>query len=178
MTEAFVGLGSNLGDGQRNLLAAWTRLGETAGVTLAELSSPYRTEPVGMDSPHWFTNAVGRLRTGLAPQELLAIMLKIETDMGRVRDRAATQPVDRPVDLDLLYYGDLVSDDPGLILPHPEIENRLFVLAPLVELAPEFRHPVLGLSSVAMLARLTAADCCQHIEKSAWDYREVEEKRG
>lgn len=144
--QGFIGLGSNLGDGQANLLLAWQRLGEVAGISLIRLSSPYRTAPVGMDTEHWFTNAVGEITTTLPPNELLAAMLAIEAELGR--DRTLSR--DRPVDLDLLYYGDLMINSQALTVPHPRIAERLFVLAPLTELAPEHVHPLLGRTSLAL----------------------------
>lgn len=148
--QAFIGLGSNLGDGQDNLLAAWQRLGKVAGISLMRLSSPYRTAPVGLDTDHWFTNAVGEIATTLPPPELLAAMLAIETKLGR--DRTQTQ--DRPVDLDLLYYGDVMLNSPTLTVPHPRIAERLFVLAPLAELAPGHLHPLLGRTSLELCRQL------------------------
>ena len=148
--QCFIGLGSNLGDGQGNLLAAWQRLGKVAGISLIRLSSPYRTEPVGLATEHWFTNAVGEITTTLSPTELLAAMLAIETELGR--DRTLTQ--DRPVDLDLLYYGDVMLNSPTLTVPHPQIAERLFVLAPLTELAPKHVHPLLGRTSLELCRQL------------------------
>ena len=148
--QVFIGLGSNLGDGQNNLLAAWQRLGEVAGITLNRLSSPYRTKPVDLNTDHWFTNAVGEILATLSPTELLAVMLAIETKLGR--DRTLTQ--DRPVDLDLLYYGDLIMDSPTLTVPHPRIAHRLFVLAPLAEVAPAQVHPILGRTSLELCRAL------------------------
>ncbi|MGV1100904.1 2-amino-4-hydroxy-6-hydroxymethyldihydropteridine diphosphokinase [Thiovibrio sp. JS02] len=159
--QVFIGLGSNLGDGRRNLLAAWRRLGEIAGVETLRLSSPYRTEPVRMVTTHWFTNAVGELRTGLAPEALLAAMLRIEAEFGRDRSKTA----DRPLDLDLLYYGDLVLHGGSLTLPHPELANRLFVLAPLAELAPGHVHPLLGLTTRQLLETLRNSEA---VERQEW----------
>lgn len=162
MAIAYVGLGSNLGDGQDNILRAWRRLGEVEGVRLVQLSSPYATEPVGMESACWFTNAVGKIATELAPPALLQECLRIENEFGR--DRRKTR--DRRVDLDLLYYDDLVLTAAGLTVPHPGIEKRLFVLAPLAELAPELRHPVLHRTTRELLA--AAAHARQGIKKKVW----------
>jgi 2-amino-4-hydroxy-6-hydroxymethyldihydropteridine diphosphokinase len=161
MARAFIGLGSNLGDGRHNLREAWRRLGAQEGIALLALSSPYLTRPV--PKPEWlaagrlpgaqpFTNGVGIIECYLSPLELLAILQTIETLMGRNREGT----VDRPMDLDLLYYDELIRDSGELILPHPEIQNRRFVLAPLAEIAPEHPHPRLGLTSRQMLANLPA----------------------
>ncbi len=162
--QAFIGLGSNLGDTQANLLGAWQRLGQVAGISLIRLSSPYRTQPVGMDTAHWFTNAVGEIFTTLSPTELLAAMLAIETKLGR--DRTLTQ--DRPVDLDLLYYGDLMLESPTLTVPHPRIADRLFVLAPLAEVAPAQVHPRLGRTSLELCRALGAQT---GVERQEWRNR-------
>ncbi len=159
MTLAFIGMGSNLGDGRRNLRAAWEYLGRQPGVQLLAISSPYLTRPV--PKPEWqatgrrlgeqfFTNAVGVLESRLAPLELLRIMHQVEKTLGRNR----LQSPDRSVDLDLLYFDDLVLEGAELILPHPEIAKRLFVLAPLEELAPDRPHPILGLTTRQMRQRL------------------------
>jgi len=150
MVTAYIGLGSNLGSRRENLLQAWSRLGEMTGVELLVLSAPYRTEPVGMESANWFINAVGSLLTALEPEELLGKMLAIEAGLGRKR-HLKSKPEDRSVDLDLLYWGDRVSDNPRVILPHPEVANRLFVLFPLTEIGPEVMHPVLKKTSLEML---------------------------
>lgn len=151
METAFIGLGSNLGDGRRNLLAAWEHLGLEPGITLRQLSSPYRTRPVGMDSSNWFTNAVGAILTSLAPQVLLDILLAIEKKLGRDRSRDKGRPTDRLVDLDLLLYGDAIVDSRTLTLPHPAMVERLFVLEPLAEIAPDFVHPRQQLSISRLL---------------------------
>ncbi|MDR9502128.1 MAG: 2-amino-4-hydroxy-6-hydroxymethyldihydropteridine diphosphokinase [Desulfurivibrionaceae bacterium] len=161
MALVFIGLGSNLGEGPRNLQQAWKRLGQTKGVTPLSLSSPYKSEPVGITTSHWFTNAVGVLETSLAPRELLAVMLATEREMGR--DRSAGH--DRTIDLDILYYDDQIIRDDDLEVPHPGISSRLFVLAPLVEIAPDHLHPGLGLTSKQMQ---TALQSPEHVEKTRW----------
>jgi 2-amino-4-hydroxy-6-hydroxymethyldihydropteridine diphosphokinase len=139
VVKAFIGLGSNLGDGRVILQQAWQALADYPGILLDGLSSPYRTAPVGMRSSNWFINAVGRMKTSLAPEELLTILLTVEQRFGRNRDGKGTGYQDRSLDLDLLYFGDMVLSSDILILPHPRIGDRLFVLQPLMELDLELR---------------------------------------
>lgn len=136
--RVFIGMGSNLGNSPQTLLGAWEMLGQEAAIHCVTLSSPYVSAPVDMHSQHWFTNAVGELRTALTPDELLAKLMEIETALGRVRDGQAFGYQDRTIDLDLLYYGGMQQDDPELVLPHPHLHDRLFVLSPLAEIAPDF----------------------------------------
>lgn len=137
-TTAYIGLGSNLGNGRLLLRQAWERLGAVAGIRLDGLSNPYLSAPVGMISPHWFTNAVGRLQVALSPLELLETLMVVERHFGRERGGQHFGYQDRSLDLDLLQYGEVELDSPELILPHPRIGERLFVLLPFAELAPEF----------------------------------------
>ncbi|MDR3090110.1 MAG: 2-amino-4-hydroxy-6-hydroxymethyldihydropteridine diphosphokinase [Desulfobulbaceae bacterium] len=148
----FIGLGSNVGDGMRQLLSAWDFLGAAPGVSLIRLSSPYRSAPVDMASANWFTNAVGEIRTDMSPLWLLRHLLAIEAVMGRKRDPEQRGYQDRPLDLDLLYYDGLALESARLSLPHPARRQRLFVLAPMAEIAADFvdceEHcPVLALLS-------------------------------
>lgn len=150
MVTAYIGLGANLGNCRENLLQAWSKLGKVNGIELLALSSAYRSAPVGMESDNWFINAVGSLKTALEPSMLLREMFVVEKSLGRKRILDGI-PEDRSIDLDLLYWGDITSDDPMIKLPHPEIANRLFVLQPLAEIAPDLRHPVLQKTSEEML---------------------------
>ena len=136
--RVFIGMGSNLGNSPETLLAAWEILGQDSKIHIVALSSPYVSAPVDMHSQHWFTNAVGELRTALSPEELLAKLMEVEATLGRVRDEQAFGYQDRTIDLDLLYYGEEQRDDPELVLPHPHLHDRLFVLSPLLEIAPDF----------------------------------------
>ena len=146
MALVFIGLGSNLGETRDHVRQGWQQLGMHTSITLLTLSSPYKTVPVGFVSDHWFTNAVGVLQTTLSAYDLLQEMLHIEQEMGRDRSIG----MDRIIDLDILYYDDEIIFDADLEIPHPEISRRSFVLAPLVEVAPDHLHPILGQSSRAM----------------------------
>ncbi len=154
MVKAFIGMGSNLGDGKALLQGAWRALGEVDGIVLDGLSSPYMTAPVDMTSQHWFTNGVGRLRVSLSPRELLEVLLAVEASFGRVRDEKVFGHQDRCLDLDLLYYGNIIMDSPELTLPHPRIGERLFVLVPFAELEPDFRDSLSGKTIASMEKRL------------------------
>jgi len=148
---AYVGLGSNLGDRDAQIHAAIEQLAALPDTRVTKVSSIYETEPVGEVEQPWFLNAVARLETELAPRQLLWNLLRIECALGRVR-RQRRGP--RTIDLDLLLCDDLVVDEPGIRLPHPELSHRGFVLVPLVELDPMLVHPVAGETLLAQLARL------------------------
>ena len=157
MARAWIGLGSNLGNSRQTLLAAWQQLGDHKAIKTVQLSSLYRSEPVGMDSDNWFVNAVGELTTLLAPENLLTELLAVEHDFGRHRDPSRPGYQDRTLDLDLLLYDDLILRTDRLILPHPRLHKRLFVLAPLAELAPDLIHPVLKCRMDALFRQLQDA---------------------
>jgi 2-amino-4-hydroxy-6-hydroxymethyldihydropteridine diphosphokinase len=170
--KVFIGLGSNLGDGKALLQAAWHALGDVDGIVLDGLSSPYMTAPVGMSSQHWFTNAVGRLQVSISPLDLLQVMLAVEASFGRTRQEMVFGYQDRSLDLDMLYYGDVIMDTPELTLPHPRIADRLFVLAPFAELEPDFRD-IVSKKTIAALERhllsKMAGNNKQEIIHSTWN---------
>lgn len=139
MAIAYIALGSNLGDKEKNLRRALMLLMQQ-GIDVEKVSSFISTEPYGVTDQPQFLNAVCRVRTSLAPLALLDVLLATELAMGRVRLRHWGE---RNIDLDLLLYEDVVMDEPRLRLPHPDMQNRDFVLLPLAEIAPELVHPTL-----------------------------------
>lgn len=152
MARAAVALGSNLdsefGDREVNLETAVARLGALGQVIAV---SPFHdTEPVGEVAQPRFLNGAVLLETELRPEELMHELLAVELGMGRDRS-AAVEKGPRVIDLDLLLYEDEVRVTPELVLPHPEMHLRRFVLEPLAAIAPEWRHPVLGLTVRQML---------------------------
>jgi len=169
--RAYIGLGSNLGDSIQILLDGWESLGETPGISLEQLSSPYRTEPVGMASPNWFVNAAGSVQTSLSPNDLLAALLRVEAEFGRQRAGSDRGYLDRSLDFDLLLYGMEIVSKPGLDIPHPQMHRRLFVLAPLKEIAAEAIHPVRGATMHLLFDRLNNDPDQPTVEKMVWPGR-------
>ena len=162
---AYIALGSNLGDREETLLSSIAALRQLGSVDA--ISSFYETEPVGMVEQPDFLNAVVALQTALPPRELMAALLRIEQQHGR--DRSVSVPKGpRTLDLDLLSYGDVVTETPALTLPHPSVAERRFVLAPLKEIAPQWRHPINGKTAAILLSELLQreGDFSQPIRKA------------
>ena len=138
--DYFLSLGSNLGSRAKNLATA-VRLLRENGVEVLRASSVYETEPVDhLDQP-WFLNQALQVRSSLDPYSLLELAKSIEARMKRVPTMAKGP---RTIDIDILFAGDTVLDTPDLVIPHPRLAQRNFVLVPLCEIAPEIRHPILG----------------------------------
>jgi len=142
--EAFIALGSNLGDRLRRFERARSALGSTSGIQLVAASRVYETEPLGEAGQPPYLNAVLAVETRLAGRPLLDRLLEIELSEGRDRSREAGRWGARTLDLDLLLYGDACMGEPGLEVPHPRLHERGFVLTPLCELAGSRVHPSLG----------------------------------
>jgi 2-amino-4-hydroxy-6-hydroxymethyldihydropteridine diphosphokinase len=141
MNSAHIGLGSNLDDPPQHIEKAIEMLADLADTEVEARSSMYRSAPFGPVEQPDFVNAAVTLATSYGARELLAQLKNIEHDIGR---EPAVRWGPRTIDLDLLVYGDLVIDEPGLIVPHPGIPERNFVLLPLREIAPELLIPGLG----------------------------------
>lgn len=154
MPKVFIGVGSNLGEREAYLEFAKKELSRSEGLTALRCSQVYETEPVWAGGGP-FLNAVWSLETDLSPRELLERMQGLEA----AADRRRNKPNDaRTLDLDILFYGEQVIQDPQLTVPHPRLHERAFVLVPFCDLAPEWRHPVLKKRMKELLEALTARE--------------------
>lgn len=148
---AFIGLGSNLGEKQINILRSVALLNEADQIRTVKKSRLYKTKPFGvLDQPDFY-NSVVKIKTSLSPKELLSVTSRIEKKMGRRRGKKWGP---RVIDLDILLYGDSVVNTRDLKIPHPEMQKREFVLKPLHEIAPAFIHPTLGKKISKLLKEL------------------------
>jgi 2-amino-4-hydroxy-6-hydroxymethyldihydropteridine diphosphokinase len=148
MSKVFLGIGTNLGDREKNLREAIVKIEEHIGSVLKS-SSVYETPPWGFDSENDFLNMVIEVETSHSPSELLKVILKIESMLGRERDQDRYSS--RVIDIDILFYDDLVFEEKGLKIPHRLMHERKFVLVPLCEIAPDILHPVLKKSISSLL---------------------------
>lgn len=147
---AFIGIGSNLGRRKENIKFA-LKLLKKHGIKILKVSTIIETEPYGLKEQPKFLNCVASVETTLNPSQLLKTLLSIENELGRVR---TVKWGPRTIDLDILFYDELVIKEKGLTIPHPDLENRIFVLKPLCEIAPDFVHPTLKKTVKKMLLEL------------------------
>lgn len=151
MTRVFIGLGSNIGDRKKNIEVAMRLLDAPPDIKVEKGSSLYTTEPIGYVGQDWFLNSVVEVSTLLSPKDLLHRCQAIEEQMGRVRTMLWGP---RTIDLDILLYGEEIIEDDELIIPHPNMHKRGFVLVPLAEIAPEVIHPKLNKKASELLRQL------------------------
>ncbi|MEB3060711.1 2-amino-4-hydroxy-6-hydroxymethyldihydropteridine diphosphokinase [Parvimonas micra] len=154
MSKVWIALGSNMGEGRKNLDLAIKMMNER-GVSVKKVSTYIETEPYGYTEQDNFVNAVCIAETKLSPRELLEVLLKIELDMGRVR---IIKWGPRIIDLDILFYEDLIIDEEDLKVPHIEIQKRSFVLEPVNEISPDKIHPVFKKTVHQLLLDLNSCD--------------------
>ena len=153
--HAAIGLGANAGDCYAAIDGAVCRLDRIEHSRVTAVSERFWTEPVGPSDQHPFLNAAALLETTLRPRALLEACQAIERDFGRDR-RQERRWGPRPLDLDILLMGDLIIDEPDLRIPHPRLAERLFALTPLAQIAPDLRHPELGVTVECLRAEVAA----------------------
>jgi 2-amino-4-hydroxy-6-hydroxymethyldihydropteridine diphosphokinase len=153
MKTAYIGIGSNLGNSEKNCLEAVDRIGQTPKCKVTRMSGLYRTEPVGVNGQAYYINCVAEVLTGLPAKRLMERLLAIEKDMGRVREGGRWQA--RIIDLDILLFGREIIREDNLTVPHPFMHRRRFVMVPMVDLAPDLIHPSLGKGMSGLLQEIT-----------------------
>jgi 2-amino-4-hydroxy-6-hydroxymethyldihydropteridine diphosphokinase len=165
--RAFIGLGSNEGDRLGFVQQAMQLLKDHPNIEVVECSSLYETEPVGREYVEWFVNAVASIETSLDAQELLEVCKDIELRLSRLagndapevfHDSLDGQVKSRIIDLDILFYGDTAVKTSRLVVPHPLIDRRAYALVPLLEIAPDWTHPVLGKTVTQLHENLEAPE--------------------
>ena len=163
-----IALGSNLGQSLETLQAAWLDIQSRPCLKPVALSSPYRSEPVGMDSANNFVNAAAMIRSSLLPHDFLHLLHTIEKKFGRKRNATQHGHQDRTLDLDLLLYDDLILCDEHLSIPHPRMTDRLFVLVPMAEIAGGCVHPDSKETIATLLGNLQRRNPQQKIASIRW----------
>lgn len=146
MSKAYLGLGSNIGFRENYITQAIEAIGKHPNIDVLRQASLYESEPVGLECETWFINTVISVETTLSSQDLLDYVNSIEKQLGRIRptSRQPGQYESRTIDIDILFYDDAIINTPSLKIPHPRAHQRAYVLVPMLELAPEFIHPLLG----------------------------------
>jgi len=157
MAIAYLCLGSNIGDKVANLQQAVTMLTTTGLVTVVRSSAFYETEPWGNRDLDWFVNSVIEVKTKLSPRELLDLCKTTERNMGRIQKNSDNYEA-RNIDIDILFYGDLIVDEPDLKIPHEHLHERAFAIVPLLELIPDYEHPKYGKSLLDLHEELETID--------------------
>ncbi len=169
MKTVYLSLGSNVGDRERSLQNAIDLLG-SPGLRILRSSSVYETEPLEFRAQGWFLNLVLEAESGLFPIQMLHKIQRVEKELGR-RRIVAKGP--RSIDVDILLFGKFVVETPDLVIPHPRMHERRFVLEPMAELAPDLRHPVLRRT----MRELLTATAGQVVRRVEWSPRVTVEPR-
>ena len=151
MDKVYLGIGSNLGDRKKNISSAFEALDKEKDISPVRISTIYETEPEYVKNQPKFLNCAVEMSTLLSPHGLLGRLKKIEKKLGRTEGELWGP---RVIDLDILLYGSLIADQPWLQIPHPRFEERIFVLLPMAEIAPDLRHPVSGKTMKELLREL------------------------
>lgn len=162
MTRAFIGLGSNLGDRVANIRKAIELLECSEGVRVMRRASLYETEPVGIEDQPWFINTVVEIETQLGHYELFKLCKRIEAQVGRHHEERWGP---REIDVDILFFGDVILNSDDLKLPHPELHKRGFVLVPLCELEGSLVHPILKKPVKELLCQLEEGKAVKRYEE-------------
>ena len=165
MTRCYILFGSNQGDKAALLEQACSLINNRCGM-LVERSSAYVTEPWGFEAEEWFLNELLVVETELEPDELMDCLLEIEKELGRVRHPGQKGYSSRTVDLDILYYGNLIVDTEKVTAPHPRLHLRRFALLPLCELIPDFLHPIFNASQKELLQNCPDTSTVQQLNNS------------
>lgn len=150
LESVFVLLGSNLGDRELLVNQASKMIGGRCGKIVAK-SRLYESEPWGFKSEHWFLNQVVKVETAFSPDALMEVLLEIEKELGRDRSVPHEGYVSRPMDLDILYFGNEIIDTQMVKAPHPRLHERRFTLLPLCDIAPDYVHPVMKKTNLQLL---------------------------
>ena len=154
--SVYLALGTNLGNRQKNMLAAIENIEKQIGTVVSQ-SAFYDSEPFGFESDNRFLNSVVKVKTDLLPNQLIEVSQQIELDMGRTEKSDGEEYTDRLIDIDILFYDrEVIENDSRLIIPHPRMNERDFVLKPMAEIAPDFVHPVLNKTIDELLGELDA----------------------
>ena len=146
MSVVYIGIGSNIGDRVGYVQQAYRLLNDIDKIDIKKSSSLYETEPYGYKEQNWFINAVIQVETNLEPLKLLMECQRIEKQLGRIKHPDAPQWGPRTLDLDILFYDNMIISSDRLMIPHPGVDQRACVLVPLLEIAPDFVHPTLNTS--------------------------------
>lgn len=153
MSTVYLGLGSNLKEREKNLIKALSLVGQRT--QLIKASSIYETEPAGLEEQPLFLNMVCQICTNLKPVELLHYVKQVEVQLGR---KASFRNAPRIIDIDILIYDNIITKEPDLIIPHPRLVERAFVLIPLAEIAPHLNHPKLDKSIIELVNIVTGRE--------------------